>query len=66
MQRLQALTKELNRRITATDGRGLEDARVAELRGRIAELIREDEEDNAQGAIDLDIGPPPSYDAGTR
>ena len=65
MQRLQALNKEL-KRARAADGRGLDNTRIAELRAQIAELEREDGENvnNAQDTTDeLDIGPPPSYEA---
>jgi len=42
MHRLQALFEELHREVAASGGDGAQNVRVAELRGRIAELVREE------------------------
>jgi hypothetical protein len=42
MNRLQALFEELHQEVAASGGDGTDSVRVAELRGRIAELVREE------------------------
>jgi hypothetical protein len=63
MQRLEALVLELNREIAADDS---DSSRVGELRGRIAELTRQDAEFSRGGGRTRAFGvgnvAPPAYE----
>lgn len=71
MQRLQTLISDLSRESAAAGGDASNNPRVAEVRGRIAELVRE-ESDNDRGRevgsrknsviIEMETLPPPAYE----
>jgi len=70
MQRLQDLVAELNQAATGNDGAAADSSRIAELRGRIAELAQEDAAgSHASGSggsrsapDEVGSPPPPAYE----
>ena len=66
MHRLQILFEHLHREISAAGGvAGGSNLRVAELNGRIAEVLREDNENNrgrASHVDEVEHVPPPAYE----
>jgi hypothetical protein len=68
MNRLQVLLEDLRHELTARGGDGDDNARVAEVRGRVAELVREESEYPSGGGSatilmrETENVPPPAYE----
>lgn len=71
MDRLQALFHDLQREVAATGGKGGDNARAAELRGRIAEIMRVEStagstsggDGSMRGSMsEIETHPPPAYE----
>jgi len=69
MHQFQLLLEDLHREITTGSSEGSDSTRVAEVRDRIAELVREEGEHRSRRASTIAIGdlesiPPPAYELG--